>query len=621
MIVAGKPFAVIYPLALLLSLGLALVFTPLVIRLARELGFVAKPRGDRWHRRPTPMLGGIAIFLSTIPVFALLPEPDGVNVFERFWALIAGAVLIFLVGLYDDVHGLSPAAKALSQIVAACVLLLQFGPPGSLNRIPLALLMVPLIIVWIVGMTNAFNLLDNMDGLSAGIAGIVALTIFGYNHVRGDPQTAVLALLIAGACGGFLVFNFNPARVFMGDCGSLLLGYVLSGAVVLGAAKASTELLVAVFIPVAVMALPILDTTLVAVLRAANGLPISRGGQDHLSHRLVALGLNERQAVLLLYVVSAAAGVLAIGSHFVGPWVSASLGGLLAIAIALFGIYLGQVRMYTEADLERLEATNSLVGKLVLGGRLLYKRQITTMLLDLALACLSLSAAYLLRYEGVLEKRFVEQFAQVLPFIVIFKLPLLYYFGVYRSMWRYTGAADVSAIAKAGTLGSLLAGLALLVVYRSEALNRSVLLLDWVLFLVLAVGARLSFVFMRDWLARLRRHDLTRVLIVGAGDTGELMLRALNRSRRRAYRVVGFLDDDPTKQHLSIHATPVVGTSKDLAEATQRLQADEVLLAVDSPQLRAELTSLCQRMGVAVRDVGTFFEDHLGGEPPRIAAG
>jgi UDP-GlcNAc:undecaprenyl-phosphate GlcNAc-1-phosphate transferase len=613
-IIAGRPFALIYPLALLLSLGLALILTPLVIRLARRRGFVAKPRGDRWHQQPTPLLGGVAIFLATIPVFVVLPQPNDVNILERFWALIAGAVLIFLVGLYDDIRGLPPAGKALGQVVAACVLLLQLGEPGSLNQIPLAFLMVPLIIVWVVGMTNAFNLLDNMDGLSAGIAGIVALTIFGYNHLHGDRQTAVLGLLLAGACGGFLVFNFNPARVFMGDCGSLLLGYLLSSSVVLGAAKAPSELLIAVFIPVAVMALPILDTTLVTVLRAANRRPISQGGRDHLSHRLVALGLNERQAVLLLYLISAAAGVLAISSSYLGPWISVSLGGLLAIAIALFGVYLGQVRIYTQADVERMEASRGLVGKLVVGGTWLYKRQFATLLLDMALACISLSAAYLLRYEAVLDKRFVEQFVQVLPLVVICKLPLLYFFGVYRSMWRYTGATEVFAIAKASTLGSFVSAVAVFVIYRSDALNRSVFLLDWVLFLVLMVGSRLSFVFLRDWLGRLRRHDLVRVLIVGAGDAGELALRAMKRSRQRAYRVVGFLDEDPTKQHLSIHGIPVLGTSEDLEACVDRLGVDEVLLAIGSQRLRQKLLARCRAIEVPVRDVGQFFRDQLEGD-------
>ena len=612
-VIAGKPFALVYPLALLLAFSSSVVLTPLVARLALRFGFVASPRGDRWHRQPTALLGGVAIFLSTIPLFAVIPQPDHLeSVVERFWALMLGACLVFALGLYDDVRGLSPGAKAMGQIVAASVLLLQFGPPGSLNKMPFALVTIPLIVVWVVGLTNAFNLLDNMDGLAAGIAGIAALTVFGYNHVLGDRQTAVLALLVAGACGGFLVFNFNPARVFMGDCGSLLLGYILSSAVVLGAAKAPSELLVAVFVPVAVMALPILDTTLVTIIRAAHRRPIAQGGRDHLSHRLVALGLNERQAVLLLYLVSAAAGALAISASYLGPWISISLGGLLGVAIALFGVYLGQVRIYSQAEVDQMAASTGLVGKLVVGGQVLYKRQVLTMLLDMLLACLALSAAYLLRYEGILEKRFIEQFAQVLPFIVIAKLPLLYYFGVYRSIWRYTGASDMLAIAKAGTLGSLVAGLAVFMVYRAEAFNRSVLVLDWMLFLVLVGGTRLSFVFMRDLGGRLLRHDQTRVLVAGASDTGELMLRALSRGRR--FSVVGFLDDDPTKRHLSIHGVPVVGTYDELESVVKRLAVQEVLVATGSPAIRARIVASCQRLGVRARDVGQFFLDLARGE-------
>ena len=235
------------------------------------------------------------------------------------------------------------------------------------------------------------------------------------------------------------------------------------------------------------------------------------------------------------------------------------------------------------------------------------------MLHDLALACLSLSAAYLLRYEGVVEKRFVEEFVQLLPFMVLCKLPLLYLFGVYRSMWRYTGVRDVGAIARAGTLGSLLAVAAAFAVYRGEVLNRSVLLIDWVMFIILAVGTRLSFVFMRDLLARLRRHGVTRVLIVGANDSGELILRATSRSRR-GYRVVGFLDDDPTKQHLAIHGIKVIGTTEQLAAAVARRSVQEVLVATGSAERRADLLGRCRELGIPARDLGQFFLDQADGE-------
>src|SRR3954452_18363149 len=258
--------------------------------------------------------------------------------------------------------------------------------------------MVPITIFWIVGLTNAFNLLDNMDGLAAGIAMIVALTLVGFNVLQGDQQTAMLCIIIAGACGGFLIFNFNPARIFMGDSGSLLLGYLLSGIVVLGAAKAGQEIALTLLVPVGVMALPILDTTLVTIVRSLHHRPISQGGRDHLSHRLVALGLNERSAVLVLYAVSILFDGVAIESNYVSGPVTLLLGSLLVLGVAFFGIYLGQVCIYTEADYERIQSQPGLVGKLVLGGSWLYKRQLAEMVLDLVLICRGLLAAYLVRF-------------------------------------------------------------------------------------------------------------------------------------------------------------------------------------------------------------------------------
>ncbi len=257
---SGQPAILIQLLSGALALGLAMLLTPAAGRLAGRIGLVSHPRGDRWHRSPTPLLGGVAIFLAIVPLFLLVPQPVQAHPFDRFGGLLLGGTLIFALGLFDDIRTLPPYTKLLGQIVAACVVVAGL-PIGKF--MPWSVLVVPVTIFWIVGVTNAFNLLDNMDGLSAGIAAIVALTLFAYNYLQGDQQTALLCLLIAGAAGGFLVFNFNPARIFMGDSGSLLVGYLLSGMVVLGAAKATSELALALLVPVGVMALPILDTTLV----------------------------------------------------------------------------------------------------------------------------------------------------------------------------------------------------------------------------------------------------------------------------------------------------------------------------------------------------------------------
>ena len=603
------PYA-IHLLSGMLALGLAMLVTPLAGRLAGRIGLVSYPRGDRWHRFPTPLLGGVALYLSIVSLFLIVPAPVQAGPLDRFGGLLLGATVIFALGLLDDIRTLPPYTKLLGQIVAACILVA--GLPIA-KFMPWSVLMVPLTIFWIVGVTNAFNLLDNMDGLSSGIAAIAALTLFAYNYLQGDQQTAQLCLLIAGACAGFLVFNFNPARIFMGDSGSLFLGYLLSGIVVLGAAKATPELALALLVPVAVMALPIVDTALVTIVRALHSRPISQGGRDHLSHRLVALGLNERSAVLVLYAISGLFGIVAVTSHYTSGLLTVLLGSLLGLAVLFFGIYLGQVRIYTEADFQRISREPGLVGKLVVGGTWLYKRQVAQMVLDLALVCLGLLAAYLIRFEGVLERRFVEQFAAILPWVVSIKLATLFSLGVYRSIWRYVGASDMLRLSAASTLGSAFAAVCVQVVFRAEGgFPRAVFLIDWLVVTILLVAARTSFVLIRDVLARLRQGDLTRVVIVGAGDTGELVLRAMTRSRTRAYRVVGFLDDDQAKQNRAIHGVRVLGPAASLRDVVKRERIDEVV--VTTPDSAGELDAECTRLGVGVRDVGAFFRSQLDGE-------
>ena len=613
----GQPFALIHLLAGLFALGLATVVTPLVGRVAGRIGLVAYPKRDRWHRTPTPLLGGVAIFVGSVPLVGLIAEAVSAHMIDRFAALLIGAVLIFALGLIDDLKTLPPYAKLLGQIVAACVLVASLPVTRYL---PWSVLMVPVMIFWIVGVTNAFNLLDNMDGLSAGIAAIISLTLFVFNFAQGDNQTALLCIVIAGACGGFLIFNFNPARIFMGDCGSLLIGYLLSGIVVLGAAKAGSELALTLLVPVGVMALPILDTTLVTIVRSLHHRPISQGGRDHLSHRLVALGLNERSAVLVLYAVSVLFGGLAVISNYVSGPVTILLGSLLVLGIAFFGIYLGQVRIYTEIDFERIQSHPGIVGKLVLGGSWLYKRQIAEMVLDLLLICLGLLAAYLIRFDGTLERHFVEQFATLLPWIVSIKLITLFAIGVYRSIWRYVGSSDTLRLAVASTVGSALAAVAIQLTFRGDGgAPRAVLLLDWLIVTGLLIAARLSFGLIRDLLARLRRRDLVRVLIVGAGDTGELVLRAMSRSRTRAYRVVGFLDDDGTKRDRSIHGVRILGPSSALGEVVDREGIEEVVLTTSVHA--DDLVGECRKRGIRFRDVGTFFRSQMDAEAQPAGVG
>ena len=205
--------------ALLCAFVAGLVFTPIVIKFTRHKGLVAKPSADRWHSKPTALFGGVAIFAA-----AALASLFFLSSSSQFFGVACGAIIIFVAGVYDDQHPLKPSAKFVIQLVAACLFTAIFYKTHP----PELLWLVPFAILWIAGITNAFNLLDNMDGLSAGVATIVALMMAANAAMSGDDGVAVAALIIAGASGSFLVYNFNPAKIFMGDGGSMFLGYTLA---------------------------------------------------------------------------------------------------------------------------------------------------------------------------------------------------------------------------------------------------------------------------------------------------------------------------------------------------------------------------------------------------------
>jgi UDP-GlcNAc:undecaprenyl-phosphate GlcNAc-1-phosphate transferase len=275
-------------------LGLAL--TPLVIVLARRAGLVARPRADRWSIRPTALMGGTAIFGAFAGGLALTSRlsPDLI-------ITLAAASLIFAVGFADDLRSLRPQHKLLAQVAAACILVaggVHFGIEGG-NALTWLLT-----ILFVVGITNALNLLDNMDGLAAGVASTAALVLMAGAAFTGNGPAAAAAAGLAGAALSFLVYNFHPARVFMGDCGSMFLGLTLAALAIQTSTAAGTAAAWAILFPCVALAVPIFDTTFVTVMRKLHGRAISQGGCDHTSHRLVRLGLSEPQAVLLLCGVS-----------------------------------------------------------------------------------------------------------------------------------------------------------------------------------------------------------------------------------------------------------------------------------------------------------------------------
>lgn len=308
----------IYIWAFAVAMVVALLVTPLVILLAEKTGAMDAPNARKVHKKPIPRIGGLAIyagFMAAIIFVAAKFGLDGEQVKETVGLILSGS-LIVAVGLIDDYKNLPAKVKLLGQILAAAVLVLGFDvridfvtdPFG--DYIYLEWFAIPATMFWLVGLTNTVNLIDGLDGLAAGVAAIASFTILLIALEQNFILVAVMTAALAGAAVGFLKYNFHPARIFMGDTGSMFLGFMLAGISVTGAVKSVAT--IALIVPIFALGLPILDTTFAIVRRLRGGVPIFKPDKGHLHHRLLGVGFTQCQAVLLMYVISALFGLSAI---------------------------------------------------------------------------------------------------------------------------------------------------------------------------------------------------------------------------------------------------------------------------------------------------------------------
>jgi len=307
------------------------VLTPVFRRVAVATGFVAVPSSRGIHRTPTPLLGGAAVFVAFLVALGAGGGLAESVSRARAVGFLGGASLVFALGVIDDRIVLGWFSKLLGQIVAALLLLASDNGGGTFLLSPLGL---ALSLVWIVGLANAMNFLDNMDGLCAGIAMVAATSFAILGVASGDPGTAIFGAATAGATLGFLRFNFPPARIFLGDGGSLFLGYALGSLGVMTARNLDFSL--DLLVPVVVLAYPIFDITFVSVTRVSRGQSLTQGGRDHTSHRLARLVGTARATAWTIYAICAAAGLVAIGLEFLA-FAPATVVAVLGVAFALAG--------------------------------------------------------------------------------------------------------------------------------------------------------------------------------------------------------------------------------------------------------------------------------------------
>jgi UDP-GlcNAc:undecaprenyl-phosphate GlcNAc-1-phosphate transferase len=573
------------------ALALSLVATFLTREVARRIGFVAKPRAERWHRAPTALAGGVGIFIAFSITSLVVGAPSR--------PLLFGATAMFVLGFIDDVLQLKPYAKLVGQVLIASLTVLS----GHLMPWTSVVLVDQAIgFFWIIGITNAINLLDNMDGLAGGTACIGATFQAIFFLLQHQLPQAACAGALAGALLGFLVFNWRPASIFMGDCGALFLGYTLATLATESSYGRSRGLLVTIAAPVLVMLVPIFDTTFVTLVRILRGRPVSQGGRDHTSHRLVILGLSEATAVLALLVLGVLGGTIAVLARLgisAGVWIGTPL---VAVTLAFVGIHLAR----TDEPANRSDHVSLLSSFAAFG----YRRRIFEVMLDAVLAMVALASAFLLRFDGDIPADIKQALGRIFLVVVAAKVVALYVVRAYDGVWRYAGVRDLVRLSWGAVLGSMAVLVIVGMWLRFMALSRGALIIDGLVFAALVSASRLGFRFLRVVLGpQPEVVESQKVLLWGAGDLGEQLARRLLDHGEEGLVPVGFVDDDPRKVGRVVHGLRVYGDSAQIPRLLERGLASFVVIT--SSRVSGErVTAVAAEVGASrVRRVRLLIED------------
>jgi UDP-GlcNAc:undecaprenyl-phosphate GlcNAc-1-phosphate transferase len=569
-----------------------------VRRFAAASGAVVPPRPDRWHTSPTPTMGGLAIAGGTVAGFSVIAaRPELFGTSTEWYAVPLAALGMFVVGVLDDRLQLSPLAKLVASLAIGAFLVFVLAGAGPSGALPSLFTLVAT--VWFAGICHATNLLDNMDGLAAGIGLIAAIFLAALLGDFLGPALIVLLTALSGALLGFLYWNRSRARLFMGDSGSLFIGALLAGASLVPVYNAPLAFISPAVIVVLILIVPLFDTGFVLVLRRLAGRKATKGGTDHVSHRLVSLGFSDRSAVRILYLLGLGGGgtawVLLRGSG-VEPMLP--LVALFAVMLFLVGIYLARVPAYDAGDFVALQKS-SFAPFLT---DLAFRWHVAEVMLDMVLIAVCYYLAFRLRFEGEDFDQFLPTFTATLPVVLGCKLAALYGSGLYQRSWSTFGLRDLTVALRGVWMGSLLSILIAAYLYRFEGFSRAVFVLDALLLSVAIVSTRASFRSMNLVAATRSKHS-RRVLVYGAGAFGQTLVREMRANALWNMNPVAFIDDDPTKTHRWIMGVQVRGTVEELEGTMRRYSADEVILS--SPSIDGEveqrIRDLCTRLSRPVR--------------------
>ena len=558
--------------AVALPVAALVIWSLLHSPLARRL--VAHPTGERWSEHVTPTFGGVGIFLGLAAGIAAAIAAGGVHAHEELLGVLGGAALLFAVGLVDDVYTLPAPMKLAAQFGAAAIAL---STGLSVEIVSNGVLAWVIGLLWLVGMTNAFNLLDNMDGL-AGTLALIAAVFFAIDAVTVHEERLllVLSLSLGLACVGFLLFNFRPGKpalVFMGDSGSQVLGFTLGALGLATSWKVAETTIATLLLPVLVLAVPILDTALVTAVRVRERRPIHQGGKDHTSHRLVRGGLSEQKTVVLLAAIAAGLGATALAYSVLGDYRITLVGVLVTFALLVqFAGFLVDLERGSTAQAEAVP------GGWMLRTVVLHRRRLFEVLLDFVLISACFTVAYLLIVQGAGTQYQRHVFTVALPAVLITRYIAFILLGLYQGIWRFAGSREAASIVIGVVISELAAvGIVALTVPFGD-FPYSVFVLDALLCIPVIGASRFGERALFRARSTLRERDGRRTLIVGAGRSGRSLLRELRETPGE--RVVGFVDDDPRLHRRRLLGVPVRGGTLDIDRILDSARPDTVLVTI-----------------------------------------
>ncbi len=560
-----------------IALLLSLVATPIVRALAVRMGVVAKPRADRWHRRPTALLGGIAIYVAfAIAVAATIPGAVGSPI------VLAGTAA-FTLGLVDDRVTLRPRAKLLVQVAIAVTYVAVTRPRILFPAIPvLDAILGAAALIWF---TNAINLLDHIDGFSSGSV-VISATCLSLGLAGAGGSSALIAAALVGAALGFLAYNRSPATIFMGDGGSLFLGFVIGALALDHAALAVASRPVSIAATAAFLTLPLLDATFVSITRFLDGRPITQGGRDHTSHRLVAAGLREPVAVRLLLALGAVGGGVGAIASRCEPGEAITIVFGWALVVFAFAAYLSVLAPDGTLD-SRPRARTAIV------------RRAASMAQDAALVIAAYGAAVLVRFDRDLFDPALHGQMRAFPFVAAAELVVLQVIAPQRPRWRWAGFADAARLCFAAVVAVCVGGfVAWVAVGREVVLSRGVFVIDGAFLALGAVACVFSGrVFHELLIDPLRRE--ARVIVYGPADECARLVHDLRRATDGRAHAVAMIADDAAVVGTSVAGIPVVGTPGERGRLADQLGVREVALSASAAA--SAVSDTCRRFGLKIR--------------------